>query len=103
MIRIILCLCFIVSSLFLSGCSDIDKISKINGGNPHSLVESSKYEIFLVGGQFTYTYYVNDYSIEDNWIVITEYVEDGPYADSTFVHTNRLMLPAGITVIESRK
>ena len=74
----------------------------VGTGSSKDFMDNSKYEMILWGGPVTYSYYVDDYTIGGNFVIIDRYVEYGPYADSSIIRENRLMLPAGITVIKSR-
>ena len=104
--KIILCLCLL---LVFSGCYSEIKPSRMEGSSlivgtklSKDFIDNSQYEIILWGGPVTYSYYADDYIIVGNFVVIDRYVEYGPYADSSIIRENRLMLPAGITIIKSR-
>ena len=109
--KVILCLCF---SLMLSGCSSWENKTVTNDGRitlygmvnkteSANFVSNSKYEMILWGGPVTYSYYVDDYTIVGNFIVVNRYVEDERFGDSSIIRENRLMLPSGITIIKDRK
>jgi hypothetical protein len=105
----------IISGLNSKAVSEFDKtyLEKIDSGvlvvdyGVNCLgYENEKTTSFFIGStEFPlsrYYYYVDDYTIVGNFVVIDKYVEYGPYVNSSIVRENRVMLPAGITIIKSR-